>query len=179
MDMPLGNLAHKASAVMQPAAASDIAPEQAMLIIAALAGMAKIIKTTELTARIDALEAKPGKSCALVYRDTGKERRDALHNDSGVSRPCLLDVLETTRPWGSQALTALDACAVRWPALAVKPPIVASRTETMVRPSRPSNWNPASLNTQSTASGSRRKSQRFQWCGPLGCYAMTMVAAER
>ena len=62
LDMPPGNLAHQAHAVMQAAASGDIAPGQAAQIITALGGVAKIIETTELVARIDALEARHGKS---------------------------------------------------------------------------------------------------------------------
>ena len=62
LDMPQGNLAQQAHAVVQAAAVGDIAPGQAAQIIAALGGVAKIVESTELVARIQALEAKHGKS---------------------------------------------------------------------------------------------------------------------
>ncbi|MEO7128812.1 MAG: hypothetical protein ABI040_08120 [Rhodoferax sp.] len=62
LDMPQGSLAQQAHAVVQAAAHGDIAPGQAAQIITALGGVAKIIETTELMARIETLEAKYGKS---------------------------------------------------------------------------------------------------------------------
>ena len=62
LDMPQGSLAQQAHAVVQAAANGDIAPGQAAQIITALGGVAKIVETTELVARIQALEAKHGKS---------------------------------------------------------------------------------------------------------------------
>lgn len=58
LDMPAGTLADQAKAVVQATADGDIAPSQASQIITALGGVAKIIETTELLARITALEEK-------------------------------------------------------------------------------------------------------------------------
>ena len=56
--MPVGGtLAQQARAVVQAAADGDLAPGQAAQIVGALAGVGKIIETTELMARIEALEA--------------------------------------------------------------------------------------------------------------------------
>ena len=60
--MPDGTLAQQAHAVVQAAAEGDIAPSQAAQIITALGGVAKIVETTELLARIEVLESKHGKS---------------------------------------------------------------------------------------------------------------------
>lgn len=57
LDLPEGNLAHQAHAVVQAVADGDIAPSQAAQIITALGGVAKIVETTDLLARIAALEA--------------------------------------------------------------------------------------------------------------------------
>jgi hypothetical protein len=57
LDLPAGGLAAQAQAVVQAAAAGDLAPGQAAQLVAALAGVGKIIETTELMARIEALEA--------------------------------------------------------------------------------------------------------------------------
>jgi hypothetical protein len=57
LDLPAGGLAAQAQAVVQAAAAGDLAPGQAAQLGAALAGVGKIIETTELMARIEALEA--------------------------------------------------------------------------------------------------------------------------
>ena len=51
-------LAQHARAVVQAAADGEIAPGQAAQIVAALGGVVKIIETTELVARIEALEAR-------------------------------------------------------------------------------------------------------------------------
>lgn len=62
LDLPEGNLAHQAHAVVQAVADGDIAPSQAAQIITALGGVAKIIGTTDLLDRITKLEqaqAKP------------------------------------------------------------------------------------------------------------------------
>lgn len=56
LDLPVGNLAQQAHAVVQAVAAGDIAPSQAAQIITALGGVAKIIETTELIDRITKLE---------------------------------------------------------------------------------------------------------------------------
>ena len=53
-----GTLADKAHAVVQAAADGDLAPGQAAQIVTALGGVAKIIETTELVKRIEALEAR-------------------------------------------------------------------------------------------------------------------------
>ena len=58
MDLPEGNLAHQAQAVVQAVADGDIAPSQAAQIITALGGVAKIIETTDLLDRITKLEEK-------------------------------------------------------------------------------------------------------------------------
>lgn len=58
LDLPEGNLAHQAHAVVQAVANGDIAPSQAAQIITALGGVAKIIETTELLDRITKLEEK-------------------------------------------------------------------------------------------------------------------------
>lgn len=55
-----GTLAEQAQSVVQAAAAGELAPGQAAQIIAALGGVAKIVETTELLKRIEALEAKNG-----------------------------------------------------------------------------------------------------------------------
>lgn len=55
-----GTLADQARAVVQAAADGDLAPAQAAQIVTALGGVAKIIETTELVKRIEALEAKHG-----------------------------------------------------------------------------------------------------------------------
>jgi hypothetical protein len=58
LDLPAdGTLADKARAVVQAAADGDLAPAQAAQIVNALGGVAKIIETTELVRRIEALEA--------------------------------------------------------------------------------------------------------------------------
>ena len=62
LDIPKGNLAQQAHAVVQATAIGDIAPGQAAQIIAALGGVAKIVESTELVARIEALESKHGKA---------------------------------------------------------------------------------------------------------------------
>ena len=53
-----GTLADQAQAVVQAAAAGDLAPGQAAQIVGALGSVAKIIETTELVRRIEALEAR-------------------------------------------------------------------------------------------------------------------------
>jgi len=53
-----GTLADQARAVVQAAANGDLAPAQAAQIVTALGGVAKIIETTELMRRIEALEAR-------------------------------------------------------------------------------------------------------------------------
>jgi hypothetical protein len=57
LDLPEGNLAHQAHAVVQAVADGDIAPSQAAQIINALGGVAKIIETTDLIDRIAKLES--------------------------------------------------------------------------------------------------------------------------
>lgn len=61
LNMPVGTLAQQAHAVVQATAVGDIAPGQAAQIIAALGGVAKIVESTELVARIEALEKHHGK----------------------------------------------------------------------------------------------------------------------
>ncbi len=53
-----GTLADQARAVVQAAADGDLNPTQAAQIISALGGVAKIVETTELIERIDALERR-------------------------------------------------------------------------------------------------------------------------
>ena len=53
-----GTLADQARAVVQAAADGDLAPAHAMQIVTALGGVAKIIETTDLMRRIEALEAR-------------------------------------------------------------------------------------------------------------------------
>lgn len=52
-----GTLAEQARAVVQAAADGELAPTQAAQVITALGGVAKIVETTVLVARIEALEA--------------------------------------------------------------------------------------------------------------------------
>ena len=59
LDLPAdGTLADQARAVVQAAADGNLAPAQAAQIVTALGGVAKIIETTELVSRIEALEEK-------------------------------------------------------------------------------------------------------------------------
>ena len=59
LSLPVGaTLAEQARAVVQAAADGVLAPGQAAQIVAALGGVAKIIETTELVRRIEALEAR-------------------------------------------------------------------------------------------------------------------------
>lgn len=58
LELPGNDLAEQAQAVVQAVAAGDIAPGQAMQIITAMASVAKILETTELVKRIEALEEK-------------------------------------------------------------------------------------------------------------------------
>lgn len=53
-----GTLADQARAVVQAAADGDLPPAQAAQFVTALGGVAKIIETTELVRRIEALEAR-------------------------------------------------------------------------------------------------------------------------
>ncbi len=57
LELPASGLAAQAKAVVQAAAAGDLAPGQAAQLVTALAGVGKIIETTELMARVEALEA--------------------------------------------------------------------------------------------------------------------------
>lgn len=57
--LPVGaTLAEQARAVVQATADGEIAPSQATQIVTALSGVAKIIETTELVKRIEALETR-------------------------------------------------------------------------------------------------------------------------
>jgi hypothetical protein len=57
--LPAGaTLAEQAHAVVQAAADGELAPSQAAQIVTALGGVAKIVETTELLQRIEALEAR-------------------------------------------------------------------------------------------------------------------------
>ena len=58
LDLPEGNLAHQARAVVQAVADGDIAPSQAAQLITALGGVAKILEITDLLERITKLEEK-------------------------------------------------------------------------------------------------------------------------
>ena len=58
LDLPKGNLANQAHAVVQAVADGNIAPSQAAQIISALGGVAKIVETADLLDRITALEEK-------------------------------------------------------------------------------------------------------------------------
>ena len=58
LELPGNDLAEQAQAVVRAVAAGDIAPGQAMQIITAMGGVAKILETTELVKRIEALEEK-------------------------------------------------------------------------------------------------------------------------
>lgn len=58
LDMPKGNLAQQAHAVVQAIADGGIAPSQAAQIITAMGGVVKIVETTDLLDRIEKLEAK-------------------------------------------------------------------------------------------------------------------------
>ena len=53
-----GTLAEQARSVVQAAADGYLTPSQASQIVTALGGVAKIIETTELVVRIEALEAR-------------------------------------------------------------------------------------------------------------------------
>ena len=57
LELPASGLAAQAKAVVQAAAAGDLAPGQAAQLVTALAAVGKIIETTELMARIEVLEA--------------------------------------------------------------------------------------------------------------------------
>ena len=59
--LPEGTLAEQAHAVVQAVAFGSIAPSQAAQIITALGGVAKIMETTELLKRIEALEEQHAK----------------------------------------------------------------------------------------------------------------------
>ena len=56
-----GSLADHAQVVVQAAADGDVAPAQAAQLVNALAGVARIVETTDLIARIEALEKNRGK----------------------------------------------------------------------------------------------------------------------
>lgn len=58
LHLPEVDLAGQARAVVQAVADGNLAPSQAAQIITALGGVAKIVETTELLARIEALEDK-------------------------------------------------------------------------------------------------------------------------
>jgi len=59
LSMPKGgNLAEQAQAVVRATANGDLTPSQAAQIVGALGSVAKIIETTELLARVAALEAR-------------------------------------------------------------------------------------------------------------------------
>lgn len=54
--MPEGNLAQQARAVVQATCAAEIPPAQAAQLVMALGGVARIVETTELVERVEALE---------------------------------------------------------------------------------------------------------------------------
>lgn len=56
--LPAGSLSDQARAVVQAAAAGELTPASAAQIVASLGGVAKIIETSELISRIEALEAR-------------------------------------------------------------------------------------------------------------------------
>ena len=56
--LPAGTLAEQARAVVQAAADGELTPANAAQIVTSLGGVAKIIETTELLSRIEALEAR-------------------------------------------------------------------------------------------------------------------------
>jgi hypothetical protein len=56
--LPAGSLAAQAQAVVRAAADGNLAPGQAALIVNALGGVARIVETTDLIERIEALEAQ-------------------------------------------------------------------------------------------------------------------------
>ena len=58
LDLPEGNLAHQAHAVVLAVASGDITASQAQQIISALGGVAKIVEQTDLLDRIQKLEEK-------------------------------------------------------------------------------------------------------------------------
>ena len=58
MDLPDGTLADQARAVVQAAADGNLVPAQAAQLVTALGGVAKIVETTELLRRIEALETR-------------------------------------------------------------------------------------------------------------------------
>ena len=58
LTLPAGaTLAGQAQAVIDAAAAGELVPSQAVQIVTALGGVAKIIEATELLKRIEALES--------------------------------------------------------------------------------------------------------------------------
>mgnify|MGYP003390351601 CR=1 FL=1 len=56
--LPAGTLAEQARAVVQAAADGELTPANAAQIVTSLGGVAKIIETTELLSRIEALESR-------------------------------------------------------------------------------------------------------------------------
>ena len=58
LDLPDGNLAQQAHAVVQAVAAGEVTASQAALLITALGGVAKVVEATELITRIEALEKR-------------------------------------------------------------------------------------------------------------------------
>lgn len=60
LDLPAGGLAAQAQAVVQAAAAGDLAPGQAAALVQALAGVARITEVDELLRRVEALEGATG-----------------------------------------------------------------------------------------------------------------------
>lgn len=62
LELPAGSLAQQAHAVVQAVAAGDIAAGQAVQIISALGGVAKIVEATELLDRIEKLEQQRAKT---------------------------------------------------------------------------------------------------------------------
>lgn len=56
--LPAGTLAEQARAVVQAAADGELTPANAAQIVTSLGGVAKIIETSDLISRIEALEAR-------------------------------------------------------------------------------------------------------------------------
>ena len=56
LDLPEGNLAHQADAVVRAVVGGEIAPTQAAQLISVIGGVAKILETTDLLGRIEILE---------------------------------------------------------------------------------------------------------------------------
>ena len=60
--LPDGSLTEQGRAVLTSVAAGELAPGQGAVLMSAIGALAKVAEIDELTARIEALEAKHGKS---------------------------------------------------------------------------------------------------------------------